>query len=121
MFIMESNKFEDIRPYTDDEISAAMDRIAGSTSFPLLASYVFPDRNIDDVRREVRSYKTIHDFQMGIMYWANRMIIEDSTESFTCGGMENIGSSTQYAHLYVSNHRDIMLDAALFQNVLVDN
>ena len=116
---MESNKFEDIRPYTDDEISAAMDRIAGSTSFPLLASYVFPDRNIDDVRREVRSYKSIHDFQMGIMYWANRKIIQDSTTSFTCGGMENIIPSS--SHLYVSNHRDIMLDAALFQNVLVDN
>ena len=105
-----------------------MDRIAGSTSFPLVASYVFPDRSIDDVRREVRSYKTIHDFQMGIMYWANRKIIQDSTASFTCGGIENISSSTLTpnpstlnAHLYVSNHRDIMLDAALFQNVLVDN
>ena len=125
---MEYNKFEEIRPYTDDEIPAAMDRIAGSTSFPLLASYVFPDRSIDDVRKEVRSYKTIHDFQIGIMYWANRKIIEDSTESFTCGGMENISPSTPNthhpsanAHLYVSNHRDIMLDAALFQNVLVDN
>ena len=109
----------------DDEIPAAMDRIAGSTSFPLVASYVFPDRNIDDVRREVRSYKTIHDFQMGIMYWANRKIIQDSTASFTCGGIENISSNTHppisNAHLYVSNHRDIMLDAALFQNVLVDN
>ena len=118
---MENNKFEEIRPYMDDEISAAMDRIAGSTSFPLLASYVFPDRNIDEVRGEVRSYKTIHDFQMGIMYWANRKIIKDSTASFACGGMENIGALTQNAHLYVSNHRDIMLDAALFQNVLVDN
>ena len=125
---MEDNKFEEIRPYTDDEISAAMDRIAGSTSFPLLASYVFPDRNIEDVRNEVRSYKTIHDFQMGIMYWANRKIIKDSTVSFTCGGMENIDPSTPNTHhpspnayLYVSNHRDIMLDAALFQNVLVDN
>jgi hypothetical protein len=116
---MENNKFEEIRPYMDDEISAAMDRIAGSTSFPLLASYVFPDRNIDEVRSEVRSYKTIHDFQMGIMYWANRKIIKDSTASFTCGGMENISPSS--SHLYVSNHRDIMLDAALFQNVLVDN
>ena len=111
--------FSEIRPYTDDEIPAAMNRIASSTSFPLLASYVFPDRNIDDVRREVRSYKSILDFQMGIMYWANRRIIQDSTVSFTCGGMENVkpGQSA----LYVSNHRDIMLDASLFQNVLVDN
>ncbi len=119
--VREGPLFEDIRPYTDEEIPAAMNRIAGSTSFPLLASYVFPDRNIDDVRREVRSYKTIHDFQMGMMYWANRKIIKDSTASFACGGMENIGALTQNAHLYVSNHRDIMLDAALFQNVLVDN
>jgi hypothetical protein len=119
--VVEGPLFEDIRPYTDEEIPAAMNRIAGSTSFPLLASYVFPDRNIDDVRREVRSYKTIHDFQMGMMYWANRKIIKDSTASFACGGMENIGALTQNAHLYVSNHRDIMLDAALFQNVLVDN
>ena len=105
--------FSEIRPYTDNEIPAAMDRIAGSTSFPLVASYVFPDRSIDDVRREVRSYKTIHDFQMGIMYWANRKIIQDSTASFTCGGIENISSNTQHptpntqhltpnAHLYVS-------------------
>ena len=86
--------FSEIRPYTDNEIPAAMDRIAGSTSFPLVASYVFPDRSIDDVRREVRSYKTIHDFQMGIMYWANRKIIQDSTASFTCGGIENISSNT---------------------------
>ena len=92
--------FSEIRPYTDDEIPAAMNRIASSTSFPLLASYVFPDRNIDDVRREVRSYKSILDFQMGIMYWANRRIIQDSTVSFTCGGMENVkpGQSALYGH-----------------------
>ena len=38
--------FDDIRPYRDEEIPAAMDRIAGSGSFPLLASYVFPDKSL---------------------------------------------------------------------------
>lgn len=114
-----TNKFEDIRPYREEEIPAAMKRIAASTSFALLASYVFPDRTIDDVRKEVCSYKSIHDFQMGIMYWANRKIIENSITAFSCNGLDNV--SPDKCWLYVSNHRDIMLDASLLQNALVDN
>ena len=37
-------KFDDIRPYYSEEIPQAMERIAGSEFFPLLASYVFPVR-----------------------------------------------------------------------------
>ncbi|MBQ0073743.1 MAG: 1-acyl-sn-glycerol-3-phosphate acyltransferase [Prevotella sp.] len=112
-------KFEDIRPYRDDEIPAAMERIAASTSFPLLASYVFPERNLDDVRNELKSYKTIREFQLGIMYWANKRIIEKSISEFTFSGIEYLSTDKNY--LYVSNHRDIMLDASLLQNVLTDN
>ena len=35
--------FDDIRPYNDSEIPAAMHRIAHSDVFPLLASFVYPD------------------------------------------------------------------------------
>lgn len=110
--------FEDIRPYTDEEIPAAMQRIATGTSFPLLASYVFPDRSVEDVRREVLSYKTIRDFQLGVMYHANKRIIENSITEFTFGGLDQLNPDKQY--LYVSNHRDIMLDASLMQNILTD-
>ena len=40
---MEKTQFDDIRPYNAEEIPAAMVRIANSSSFPLLASYVYPD------------------------------------------------------------------------------
>ena len=42
--------YNDIRPYCDEEIPAAMQRIADSASFPLLASYVFPEADIAEVR-----------------------------------------------------------------------
>ena len=38
-------KFDDIRPYYEDEIPAAMARIAESSSLPLLAAYVYPDES----------------------------------------------------------------------------
>lgn len=113
------NRFDDIRPYYNDEIPAAMQRITEATSFPLLASYVFPDRNIDDVRREMLQYKTIRDFQLGIMYWANKQILKTSSTDFTYSGLEYISHDKNY--LYVSNHRDIMLDASLLQDALIDS
>ena len=36
--------FDDIRPYRDEEIPAAMQRIATSDAFPLLASWIFPEQ-----------------------------------------------------------------------------
>jgi len=37
--------FDDIRPYRDEEIPAAMHRMADNDLFPLLSSFAFPDRN----------------------------------------------------------------------------
>ncbi len=113
------NRFDDIRPYYNEEIPAAMQRIAEATSFPLLASYVFPNRSIDDVREEMRGYKTIKEFQLGVMYHANKQILKKSATEFTFSGIEYISHNTNY--LFVSNHRDIMLDASLLQNVFIDN
>lgn len=110
--------FDDIRPYYDSEISAAMHRIATNSSFPLLASYVFPDRPLEDVRNEVASIDNIYDFQTRIMYKGNKQIIAKSTTGFSYKGEEYVLPGKQY--LYVSNHRDIMLDASLLQNILID-
>ncbi len=111
--------FDDIRPYYNAEIPAAMQRIALHEAFPVLARFVFPDRDVESVRRMVASIECIEEFQQQVMYYANRQIIERSTTAFTCGGVENIDPQQNY--LYVSNHRDIMLDAALLQNVFLEH
>lgn len=46
----DTSDFDDIRPYTDEEIPAAMKRIVNNRFFPLLAPYVYPDRSLSDVR-----------------------------------------------------------------------
>ena len=109
--------FDDIRPYTDQEIPAAMQRIADSSMLPILVSYVFPDMSTDEIKRMLCSFKTIKDFQMGVMYHVNRQVISQSISEFTFGGLEQLEKGKPY--LFVSNHRDIMLDASLLQNVLV--
>ena len=111
-------KFDDIRPYYEEEIPAAMQRIAHSDAFPLLASFVFPDMPLAEVRKKVESFQTTHDFQHGVMYFVNEQIIQRSITEFSCSGLERLNPEKNY--LFVSNHRDIMLDASLLQNHLVD-
>ena len=71
-------KFDDIRPYYEEEIPAAMERIAQHGSFPLLASYVYPHEDIEKTREQIRSYKTIRDFQLEVMRCVNEQVIARS-------------------------------------------
>ena len=94
-----------------------MKRIAASTSFPLLASYVYPGEPIEEVRQRIANYKNVHDFQTQTMARVNERVIEDSITEFTCDGISHLSPHSSY--LYVSNHRDIMLDSSLLQYYFV--
>ena len=111
------NNFDDIRPYNAEEFPAAMKRIAASTSFPLLASYVYPGEPIEEVRQRIANYQNVHDFQTQTMVRVNERVIEESISEFTCDGIERLSPDKNY--LYVSNHRDIMLDSSLLQYYFV--
>ncbi len=114
-----TNNFDDIRPYFQEEIPAAMQRIASSDGFPIIASYVFPDRSVQEVREEVRSIQTIEEFQSKVMKEFNAQVIKRSITQFTFEGLGHIDHDVPY--LYVSNHRDIVLDSSLLQYVLYLN
>lgn len=117
-YVLNRIKEHDINPFSDRDIPAAMQRITRSPEFSMLAHFVFPDEDVELVRRRVANMHTIREFQLGVMYPVNEQIIKRSITDLTCEGMELIKQDTSY--LYVSNHRDIMLDASLLQKVLTD-
>lgn len=110
---MTLSDFDDIRPYSPNEIPAAMQRIADSSSFPILAAYVYPGEPLEKVRQRIAGYQTVEEFQNETMRVVNERVIENSITKFSCSGLERLSADKQY--LYVSNHRDIMLDASLLQ------
>ena len=114
-----NNQFDDIRPYYDSEIPAAMQRIVDSDFFGLLCTYVYPGHNPADIRKMMLSFRTIRDFQLEVMRCVNEQVIARSTTAFTYSGVERLAPQKQY--LFVSNHRDIMLDACLLQYILYKN
>ena len=113
------SQFDDIRPYSDSEIPAAMQRIVKSDFFGLLCTYVYPGHNPEDVKKMMLSFRTIKDFQLEVMRCVNEQVIARSMTAFTYNGVEKLDPQKKY--LFVSNHRDIMLDACLLQYVLYKN
>jgi hypothetical protein len=111
-----TDHFDDIRPYYDSEINAAMRRIAANDAFPVIASFIYPGADFDALREELRHISTTDEFQSKVMSVLNEQIIQRTMTEFTYGGLNYI--DPHRAYLYVSNHRDIMLDASLLQQLL---
>ena len=117
--LLTETEFDDIRPYRDAEVAEAMQRIADSRWLSQLAAFVFPDLNVEEVARLLRQIDTTKAFQRRVMYHFNEQVMRRSIEHFSCNGLQRLDSSHPY--LFVSNHRDIVLDASLLQNALVDH
>lgn len=116
---MMNNEFDDIRPYVDSELPASMQRIVDNPIFTVIAEYIYPERPVEVLREKLLSLKSINEFQSQVMYDINSRIITKTISEFGYGGLENIDPGKAY--LYVANHRDIMLDAALLQNIFMEN
>lgn len=114
-----TENFDDIRPYGDEEIPAAMKRICASDAFPLLASWIYPNHELSEIKQLIMSFTSVKEFQHKVMLRVNEQVIQRSMNHFTWNGFERLQKDKRY--LFVSNHRDIMLDASLLQYLLVKN
>ncbi|MDR2232586.1 MAG: acyltransferase [Tannerella sp.] len=108
--------FDDLRPYIDEEIAPAMQRIAASEYFPVIAQFIYPEMDVEEVRNTIRNIRSIYEFQSRIMYTFNEEIVRKTAGQLSFDGFERLDPTKCY--LFISNHRDIMLDSSLLQYVL---
>ena len=116
---MTEDIYSDIRPYNDDEIPAALERIVNDPFFAPAVNFAFPDADMERIAEVVRTCKTVDQMQQRIMISIIKRIIDTSIDNFTWTGMENVEKGKGY--LYISNHRDITLDSYLLQYTLFSN
>lgn len=113
------SNFDDIRPYTDAELPAAIERIVQWDIFPQAMRFIYANADIEGIRQHLRSISTIHEFQASLMNDAICRIIRSTTDGFTHSGLNHLRRGEAY--LFVSNHRDITLDAFLLQHLLLEH
>jgi hypothetical protein len=111
--------FEDIRPYNNEEINPAVKRIISNPVFDRIVD-PFMDSGVKEKIKSLMAGADSHyAFQRDFTYHMVASIIKKSINNFTWEGLENLDPTIPY--LFVANHRDIVLDSALFQYILFKN
>ncbi len=85
--------------------------------FPTIAHYIFPDTPLEEVRQQLLATENLRQFQYTFMYRACQWVVKNSMTDFTYSGTEYLDGSPR---LFISNHRDIVLDAMMLQYILVE-
>lgn len=110
--------FDAIRPYRDEEVPAIANAIADDPLFPIVVNYLYPNADVEEFRSILRGIKSVNEFQMKIMHRAIRTIIDNSTDGVTFDGFDKMDDNP---HVLIANHRDIMLDSAILDVMLVEH
>jgi hypothetical protein len=117
---MDTSIFEDTRPYNDNEIPAAVNRLLKDNYLPLIFNYLFPDKKeAEDLLKILKDVRTVKDFQLKIMYRIIWAIINKTSSGLTYSGFENLNDEKKA--MLIGNHRDILLDSAILQILLTDH
>jgi len=107
------HNFDDIRPYRNDEFSTVMSRLLDDPLFNniLLKSVNHGEAELEQMKAGLMSTKTIEVFQDRFIVPVISNILAQSSKGLSMNGLEELDKNQRY--LYISNHRDIILDSAL--------
>ncbi|MBO4844658.1 MAG: acyltransferase [Bacteroidales bacterium] len=116
----ELKEYEGIGPYTDQEAADAIARLANHPYVYRLSRYLFPGKPVNTLRKALKKIHTVDEFQQVVMNQAVGWVLDNTTEGLTYEGIENV-KGIEGKFLAMSNHRDIILDPAFTQYVLLKN
>lgn len=109
------SEFDSIRPYCGSEIEAARDRLCQSQDFLALFSRL-TRLDKDTIIAVLKGIRTRSEFQQRFFGPAIQSLIATTTDGVTVDGMNLVSKDLSY--IFMSNHRDIILDSAIL-NVLL--
>ncbi|WP_324720457.1 1-acyl-sn-glycerol-3-phosphate acyltransferase [Salinimicrobium sp. HB62] len=110
--------YDDIRFYDDAEVQEALKNYVKHPMIKGLLQFTFPNVTFDKIEEKVLSCNSIRDFQTRIIYHTVQKVLSKSSEGLSYSGFDTLNKDESY--LYISNHRDIVLDTSLLNCVLYE-
>lgn len=109
-------QFDDIRFFNKEEVGVALKSAVRHPMIKTLFQYTFPNKSEEEIKEIVLSCKSVNDFQREVISVTVERVLEETSAGLTTSGFEDLDPTTSY--LYISNHRDIVLDTCLINLTL---
>lgn len=110
--------FDTLRPYRDEEVRDAFLRVTKEPEFKTVMKYLFQDK-ADDMIEFFLTLNSVYDFQSKVIAPFLLDLSKKTMDSLTISGLDNLKGDKKY--LIMSNHRDIVGDAAILNTLMITN
>lgn len=112
-------RFDAIRPFYDAEVNEALKFSVNHPMMKAVMNFTFPDQDDAVWKEQLKRTFSIRDFQCNFIYQALQKVLEKTSDGLTTSGFEKLQKNTSY--LFISNHRDIILDTSLLNACLFEH
>lgn len=113
----ELKQFDAIRPFEPEELPEVFERLIADEQFRSVIGIVFPNIPFEGIAQKMRQCKTNLDFQVAFCYGFLKDLLSKASKGCDID-VSNVDITRRYT--FVSNHRDIVLDSALLDVLLID-
>lgn len=111
--------FDEIRPLNDNEVKEAIEELIANEDFARALRYIKPDLCWDQFIKQMRTCQTKKEFKSTFGYDAVMTVAKKTTFSLTVSGKSRLPKDKAPC-TFISNHRDIVLDASFLNLILFD-
>lgn len=114
-----AENFDDIRPYYDSEVREKLRFLVKDKTFDQVLMHLFKYRpKVEMVKFQLRRIRSIKQLQGVFIYDLLHWLIDKTSDELKCVGVEKLDKDKPY--LFISNHRDIILDAAVLNFLIFE-
>ena len=111
-------EFDTIRPWEPEDLPEVFERLLANDQFKQVLAYLYPQVPLEMIAQKLKACKTNLDFQLAFAYDFVHGILKKAATGceMDCSSLDNTRNYT-----FISNHRDIVLDSAILDVLLIDN
>ena len=110
-------QFDPIRPFEPDELPDVFDRLLHNEQFSSVLAYFYPDVPKEALAAKMHACKDNLDFQKTFCY---DFLVQLLARLSKGCDIDIASLDTDSRYTFISNHRDIVLDSALLDKLLID-
>ena len=111
------SEFDPIRPFEPEELPEVFERLLNNEQFRKVIAFIMPEMSFDVFATRMRECRTGLEFQHTFCYGFLEKLLSKASKSCDID-ISAIGNQGRFT--FISNHRDIVLDSAFLDKLLID-
>lgn len=118
---MNIHDFDAIRPLQPEEIPAAIDELFADQQFCSIAQSFIKNVPLEAIKQQAKQCKSLLAFQKTFLYPLIKQLIAQCCTKLDFDANAIATNERKEAYTFISNHRDIVLDSAFLDVLLIEN